>query len=143
MARFKVGYLVGSLATNSINRKLAKALMRLAPERLEFSEISFKDLPLYSYDYDNDYPEVARQYRLPVQEGIIVLQVDPQSPAGRAGIRREDIITDIGGTAITNGGDLRRVLRERRPGETVPITVRRLDGSTRRVNVRLGEAPQI
>ena len=89
------------------------------------------------------YPEVARQYRLPVQEGVIVLQVDPQSPAGRAGIRREDIITDIGGTAITNGGDLRRVLRERRPGETVPITVRRLDGSTRRVNVRLGEAPQI
>ena len=89
------------------------------------------------------YPEVARQYRLPVQEGIIVLQVDPQSPAGRAGIRREDIITDIGGAAITNGGDLRRILRERRPGETVAVTIRRLDGSERRVNVRLGEAPQI
>ena len=35
MTTFKVGYLIGSLATASINRKLAKALVRLAPERLE------------------------------------------------------------------------------------------------------------
>ncbi|MGH6916855.1 MAG: ACP phosphodiesterase, partial [Geminicoccaceae bacterium] len=40
MTRYKVGYLVGSLATASINRKLAKALIKLAPESLEFSEIS-------------------------------------------------------------------------------------------------------
>ena len=44
MTRYKVGYLVGSLATASINRKLAKALIRLAPERLAFNEISFRDL---------------------------------------------------------------------------------------------------
>jgi chromate reductase len=48
MTRYKVGYLVGSLASASINRKLAHALIRLAPEELEFSEISFRDLPLYS-----------------------------------------------------------------------------------------------
>jgi chromate reductase len=63
MTRFQVGYLVGSLATGSINRKLAKALVRLAPKRLEFTEISFRELPLYSYDYDNDYPDVARKFR--------------------------------------------------------------------------------
>ena len=34
MARYKVGYLIGSLAPQSINRKLAKALVRLAPEDL-------------------------------------------------------------------------------------------------------------
>ena len=47
MTNYKVGYLVGSLATGSINRKLAKALTVLAPESLSFIEISFKDLPLY------------------------------------------------------------------------------------------------
>lgn len=78
MARFKVGYLVGSLATNSINRKLAKALIRLAPERLEFSEISFKDLPLYSYDYDNDYPEVARQFKKAIEASDAILFVTPE-----------------------------------------------------------------
>ena len=62
MTTYKVGYLIGSLATQSINRKLAKALIRLAPQSLQFSEISFRDLPLYSYDYDDDYPEVARTF---------------------------------------------------------------------------------
>lgn len=50
MTRYEVGYFVGSLATASINRLLAKALVRLAPADLEMTEISFKDLPLYSYN---------------------------------------------------------------------------------------------
>ena len=48
MTTHKVGYLIGSLAKGSINRKLAKALVRLAPPQLEMTEISFADLPLYS-----------------------------------------------------------------------------------------------
>jgi len=56
MTPYKVGYLVGSLAKASINRKLAHALVRLAPQELELTEISFKDLPLYSYDYDVEFP---------------------------------------------------------------------------------------
>jgi NAD(P)H-dependent FMN reductase len=52
MAAFTVGYLVGSLATRSINRRLARALVEVAPPELQMAEISFKDLPLYGYDYD-------------------------------------------------------------------------------------------
>ena len=65
MTTHKVGYLIGSLAKESINRKLAKALVRLAPPELEMSEISFKDLPLYSYDYDADYPLAGKRSRQP------------------------------------------------------------------------------
>ena len=78
MTRYKVDYLVGSLATASINRKLAKALIRLAPERLEFNEISFKDLPLYSYDYDEDYPAVARDFKNAIKASDAVLFVTPE-----------------------------------------------------------------
>ena len=53
MTTYKVGYIVGSLATASLNRTLAKALVRLAPPDLEFAEIPIKDLPVYSYDYDS------------------------------------------------------------------------------------------
>src|SRR5688572_5746099 len=60
MATHKVGYFVGSLAKASINRKLAKALVRLAPGSLTLTEIAIRDLPLYSYDYDADYPAPAR-----------------------------------------------------------------------------------
>lgn len=49
MKTYKVGYLIGSLARQSINRKLAKAFVRLAPGELEMIEISFGELPLYSY----------------------------------------------------------------------------------------------
>ena len=63
MTTFKVGYLVGSLATGSINRKLAMALTRLASKDLEFRDIPIKDLPLYSYDYDADFPASARAFK--------------------------------------------------------------------------------
>jgi chromate reductase len=78
MTTHKVGYLIGSLAMGSINRKLAKALVRLAPAELEMSEISFKDLPLYSYDYDADYPPVAKAFKAAIAAVNAVLFVTPE-----------------------------------------------------------------
>ncbi|WP_173931983.1 NADPH-dependent FMN reductase [Chelativorans sp. Marseille-P2723] len=78
MSDFKVGYFVGSLATESINRKLANALVRLAPEELEMTEIPFRDLPLYSYDYDADYPPIAREFKQAIAEVDAVLFVTPE-----------------------------------------------------------------
>jgi chromate reductase len=78
MTTYKVGYLIGSLATQSINRKLAKALIRLAPDNLEFMEIGFRDLPLYSYDYDEDYPEVARSFKAAIKSSDAILFVTPE-----------------------------------------------------------------
>jgi chromate reductase len=75
---FKVGYLVGSLSTKSINRLLARALERAAPSELQMSEISFKELPLYSYDYDADYPPVARAFKDAIAAVDAVLFVTPE-----------------------------------------------------------------
>ena len=74
----KVGYFVGSLAKASINRKLAKALVRLAPDGLEFTEISFKELPLYSYDYDDDFPPVAQEFKESIAAVDALLFVTPE-----------------------------------------------------------------
>jgi chromate reductase, NAD(P)H dehydrogenase (quinone) len=78
MATYKVGYFVGSLAKGSINRLLAKALVRLAPPELELTEIPIKDLPLYSYDYDADFPPVARALKKAIAEVDAVLFVTPE-----------------------------------------------------------------
>ena len=72
MTTYHVGYLVGSLAKASINRLLAKALVRLAPPELKLTEISFKDLPLYSYDYDADYPPVARAFKKAIEDPAVI-----------------------------------------------------------------------
>lgn len=78
MTTYKVGYIVGSLATASINRTLAKALIRLAPPELEFVEIPIKDLPLYSYDYDADYPAAGRALKDALASVDAVLFVTPE-----------------------------------------------------------------
>src|SRR5690606_6189892 len=78
METYKVGYLVGSLAKESINRKLAGALVKLAPPGMEMTEIPIRDLPLYSYDYDNDYPPVAREFKQAIAGVDAVLFVTPE-----------------------------------------------------------------
>ncbi len=78
MATYSVGYLVGSLAAASINRLLATALIKLAPRELTFTEISFKDLPLYSYDYDADFPPVAEAFKNSIAASDAILFVTPE-----------------------------------------------------------------
>lgn len=78
MNHYTVGYFVGSLAKASINRKLARALVRLAPPELSMREIEFGNLPLYSYDYDADYPPVARAFKDAIAAVDAVLFVTPE-----------------------------------------------------------------
>ena len=78
MTAFTVGYFVGSLAKASINRKLANALVRLAPAGLTMREIPIGDLPLYSYDYDADYPPAGRALKEAVASVDAVLFVTPE-----------------------------------------------------------------
>lgn len=74
MSALKIGAIVGSLAKASINRKLAQALTGLAPEGVEFFDISI-DLPLYSYDYDADYPQAGKDLKAAIEgaDGIIIV----------------------------------------------------------------------
>jgi chromate reductase len=78
MAAYKVGYFVGSLSSTSINRELATALIRLAPEDLEFSEIPIRDLPLYSPDFDANYPPEALALKEAIHSSDAVLFVTPE-----------------------------------------------------------------
>jgi chromate reductase, NAD(P)H dehydrogenase (quinone) len=78
MNTFTVGYFVGSLARESINRKLALALTRLAPKQLDMREIPIGDLPLYSYDYDADFPPVAREFKEAIANVDALLFVTPE-----------------------------------------------------------------
>ena len=60
MTSYQVGYFVGSLSRRRSIASLSKALIRLAPDDLEFSEIPIDNLPLYSPDYDDELPAGGR-----------------------------------------------------------------------------------
>jgi len=78
MTAYQVGYLIGSLSSTSINRRLSQALIKLAPPHLRMSEISFRDLPLYSPDYDADYPPVARGFKAAIGASDAILFITPE-----------------------------------------------------------------
>ena len=78
MATYKIGYLIGSLASTSINRTLGTALIRLAPAELEFTEIPIRDLPLYSSDYDADFPPAGRDLKASIEASDGILFVSPE-----------------------------------------------------------------
>lgn len=78
MVQRKVGYFVGSLSSTSINRTLSKALIRLAPDELEFTEIPIGSLLLYSPDFDADYPSEALDLKDAIAASDAVLFITPE-----------------------------------------------------------------
>jgi len=76
---FKVGVFVGSLSKRSINRKLAKAIMKLAQgSGLELVEIPIGNLPLYNYDFDDDYPPEGRALKKAIEDVDALIFVTPE-----------------------------------------------------------------
>jgi chromate reductase len=78
MSEIKVGYFVGSLSSRSINRILSKSLIALAPENMTFTELPIGNLPLYSPDYDQDYPPEATALKEGIAASDAVLFVTPE-----------------------------------------------------------------
>lgn len=78
MRTYRVGYFIGSLSSTSINRILSRALIRLAPEDLEFTEIPIGNLGLYSQDFDADYPPEARALKESIAAVDAVLFITPE-----------------------------------------------------------------
>src|ERR671928_1464326 len=78
MGSYRVGYFVGSLSSTSINRELSQVLLRLAPDDLEFTEIPIGNLPLYSPDYDANYPPEAIALKDAIHQSQAVLFITPE-----------------------------------------------------------------
>lgn len=85
------------------------------------------------------YPELVRQFRLPARQGILVLAVEPGTPADRAGLSRGHIITAIDDAPMSTEADLLRFLRSAAPNETVSVSGVTPNGRPFEARLRLGE----
>lgn len=75
---YKIAVVVGSLRKESFNRQLAHAVTSLAPADFSFEFLDIGVLPLYSQDYDADYPEVARKFKQQIEAADALLFVTPE-----------------------------------------------------------------
>lgn len=78
MSKLKVAVIVGSNRRESINRKLAEALARLADDRIEAKFIRIDDLPMYNPDLEGDRPAVVNRFTLEIAAADALLVVTPE-----------------------------------------------------------------
>ena len=78
MHKFKLGLIVGSNRRESINRKLAQALVRLGADRFDAAIIRIDDLPLYNQDLEATLPEQVVRFKAHIAEVDALLFVTPE-----------------------------------------------------------------
>jgi serine protease Do len=88
----------------------------------------------------NIAPEDADQYGLPSVAGALVNEADPNLPAGKAGIRVQDVIVAINGQPVGYPGQLQQRVAQFKPGDEVKVTVYR-NRRPLEIEVELAEAP--
>lgn len=91
MNECKVAVLVGSLRQNSCNRRLALAVEKLAPKTLKFEHVRIDDLPLYSQDFDADYPANAQRLKRDIESAQALLFVTPEYNRSVPGVLKNAI----------------------------------------------------
>jgi chromate reductase, NAD(P)H dehydrogenase (quinone) len=89
-----VAVIVGSLRKESFNRKLAKALIALAPESLRCEIVEIRDLPLYDEDLDASPPAAWTAFRDRIRPVDAVLFVTPEYNRSMPGAMKNAI--DVG-----------------------------------------------
>jgi len=83
-------------------------------------------------------PENASFFNLPDASGAIVSQVTPDSPASRAGLKNGDVLREIDGNKIANGGSLQVAVSQVAPGTGITLGILR-DGKQETLHVKVGE----
>ncbi|HEX7647189.1 MAG TPA: NAD(P)H-dependent oxidoreductase [Noviherbaspirillum sp.] len=100
-----IAIFVGSLRKDSLNRKLANALIGMAPASLKMHIVEIGDLPLYNQDFDGDPPPAARRFKEQVQAADAVLFVSPEYNRSVPGVLKNaiDIASRPYGQSAWNG----------------------------------------
>ncbi len=81
--------------------------------------------------------ELAREFGLPRAGGSLIAEVQPDTPAAKAGLKAGDVITEVDGRTVANNAALRNHIAMLRPGSEATLSVIR-DGETLALTVTIG-----
>jgi C-terminal processing protease CtpA/Prc len=85
--------------------------------------------------------ETAKDLKLPAERGVVLSSIVQESPAAKAGLKENDVVTEINGQRVEGAAQFRRMIREIPAGRTVQLTVWR-DGHAQTVSVTLGKGEE-
>jgi Do/DeqQ family serine protease len=84
-------------------------------------------------------PELAKSFKLD-QEGVLINQIMPKSPAQAAGLKVGDLILGIDGKSVKDPRELQQIISEAEVGKTLVIDLWR-ENAKQTVKVKVGEMP--
>jgi serine protease Do len=83
----------------------------------------------------------AKELKLSAERGVVLGKIVPDSPAAKAGLKENDVVTEINGQRVEGAAQFRRMIHEIPAGRTIQLTVWR-DGRTQTINATLGKSEQ-
>jgi S1-C subfamily serine protease len=96
-------------------RVVIPALLREGRVRRSYLGVGVQDVPLLR--------RVVRYFHLPAETGVLVVSLEPDGPASRAGMREGDILVECAGEPVSGADDLHRLLTVERIGRRLPIGI--------------------
>ena len=91
MSQYQIAVVVGSLRRDSFNRKLADAVIALAPPELSFKHLRIDDLPLYNQDDDGNQADVVKRLKSEITASQGVLFATPEYNRSVPGVLKNAI----------------------------------------------------
>lgn len=91
MSQYQIAVVVGSLRQDSFNRKLANAIVKLAPSELSFKQVQIGDLPLYDQDNDANQAESVKRLKIEIKAAQGLLFVTPEYNRSIPGVLKNAI----------------------------------------------------
>ena len=84
----------------------------------------------------------VKQFKLPAERGVVVGRIAPDSPAAKAGLEENDVITEVEGQRVEGATQFSRMIHEIPVGRTIQLTIWR-DAKSQTLSATLGEAEQV
>ena len=95
-----VAVFIGSLRKESLNRKMAHALIKLAPDSLKLEIVEIGHLPLFNQDFEADPPQAVKDFKQRIEAADAVLFITPEYNRSVPGVLKNAI--DIGSRPYGN-----------------------------------------
>lgn len=135
-----------SQASESAQRQYEDALQRveLLPDQVSDDNVSVfvGEGPSWLGVETNEVTsDLVKELKLPAERGVVIRGVTPDSPAAKAGLKENDVITEVNGQRVEGAAQFRRMIHEIPAGRSVSLSVWR-DGRAQSVSVTLGKAEE-
>jgi len=83
----------------------------------------------------------AKELKLSAERGVVLGKIVPDSPAAKAGLKENDVVTEINGQRVEGAAQFRRMIREIPAGRSIQLTVWR-GGRSQAVSATLGKSEE-